>query len=725
MSDSLAATNPLFDYWRDAFERSVLFLDVLRARGNDYREQSKREAPHVLNFEPELIVDGRRLERPVNYALVRIRPPPGVETDPSKRPFIIFDPRAGHGPGIGGMKHDSEIGVALRAGHPAYFVGFTPNPEPGQTIEDVCRAEIHFIRVVGERHADAAGKPVLIGNCQAGWQIMMAATMAPDLPGPMVLAGAPLSYWAGVRGKNPMRYLGGMLGGSWLTSLAGDLGNGIFDGAALIANFESNNPANTFWTKSYNVYSKVDTEAPRFLEFEKWWGAPVLLNAEEIQFIVDELFVGNKLTKGEISTRKSERIDLRKLQSPIIVFCSFGDDITPPQQALGWILDLYEDLDDLIANGQTIIYSLHQSIGHLGIFVSGKVATKEHEEFALNMELIDTLPPGLYELTLQGVDKDTFNRELVGGNYVAKLLPRTLDDIRALGGNDAADERRFQTMAKVSEINRGLYRRFASPVIKAMSTEHSAKFLRETHPNRVAFAAFSDGNPAMRPVEALATAVRAARHPVDPGNPFLAMEKMGSDWIVTGLNAFAAMREAWTEATFLGVYGSRWLQTVVGLSADSGSAKPEVAGDPVRAKRAIEVEMDIERGGFMVAGVRALLYVLKGEGVDERQFNALEALRNSAPEAERVPLSRLRETLLRQAAVLRTDETRAVAAIPTLLSPDPGQREKAMQAILDVISASGRLGDDAVQRLEHVRGLFLPDALGSARTLRLAAKRAG
>ena len=191
-------------------------------------------------------------------------------------------------------------------------------------------------------------------------------------------------------------------GASWLTSLAGDLGNGIFDGAALIANFESNNPANTFWTKNYNVYSKVDTEAPRFLEFEKWWGSPVLLNAEEIQFIVDELFVGNKLTAGEISTREGARIDLRKLRSPIIVFCSFGDDITPPQQALDWILDLYEDVDESIANGQTIIYCLHQSIGHLGIFVSGKVATKEHEEFALNMELIDTLPPGLYELTSAG-----------------------------------------------------------------------------------------------------------------------------------------------------------------------------------------------------------------------------------------------------------------------------------------------------------------------------------
>ena len=99
-----------------------------------------------------------------------------------------------------------------------------------------------------------------------------------------------------------MRYLGGMLGGTWLTALAGDLGNGIFDGANLVANFESLNPANTYWEKPYNVYSKVDTEAARFLDFETWWGSPVLLNAGEMQWIADNLFVGNKLTSGEIHT---------------------------------------------------------------------------------------------------------------------------------------------------------------------------------------------------------------------------------------------------------------------------------------------------------------------------------------------------------------------------------------------------------------------------------------
>src|SRR5215469_4629174 len=257
----------LFDYWVDACQRSVLLLDVLRQRGNNSIEHNARRAPNVLSFEPELLLDGRTFPRPVNYGLVRIVPPAGASIDLSKRPFIVFDPRAGHGPGIGGMKHDSEIGVAMAAGHPCYFVGFLPEPVPGQTVEDVCRAEARFVEEVIARHPEAEGKPCLIGNCQAGWQIMLMSAIRPDLAGPIMLAGSPLSYWAGVRGKNPMRYLGGLLGGSWLTAMTGDLGNGIFDGASLVANFESLHPSNTYWKKLYDVYSKVDTEPPRFLEF--------------------------------------------------------------------------------------------------------------------------------------------------------------------------------------------------------------------------------------------------------------------------------------------------------------------------------------------------------------------------------------------------------------------------------------------------------------------------
>ena len=125
------AFGPAVEYMQDAAQRSVLFWDVMRQSGNQYQEHLAEVAPHVLNYEAELIVDGRTLDRPANYALVRIIPPKGITVDPARRPFVVVDPRAGHGPGIGGFKADSEIGVAMKAGHPAYFIGFLPDPMPG------------------------------------------------------------------------------------------------------------------------------------------------------------------------------------------------------------------------------------------------------------------------------------------------------------------------------------------------------------------------------------------------------------------------------------------------------------------------------------------------------------------------------------------------------------------------------------------------------------------
>src|ERR1043165_2226746 len=496
------------EYMVDAGQRSVLFLDIMRQRGDQYREHIAQTAPHVLQYAAELIIDGRKLDEPVNYALVRIIPPKGVEIDLDRRPFIVVDPRAGHGPGIGGFKADSEIGVAMKAGHPCYFIGFLPEPMPGQTIECIARAEAIFIEKVIERHPNADGKPCVIGNCQAGWAAMILASLRPELFGPLIIAGAPLAYWQGVHGKYPMRYSGGLLGGSWLTALTGDLGAGKFDGAWLVQNFESQNPANTLWSKQYNLYSKIDTEAPRYLGFERWWGGHVNLNAEEIQFIVDELFVGNKLAAGKIKTSDGRQIDLRAIRSPIVVFCSKGDNVTPPQQALGWILDLYESVDDIRSHDQTIVYSVHESIGHLGIFVSSVVARKEHGEFSENIDLIDTLPPGLYEAIFEKKSEDTSGSNLVGGTWVMRCEARTLDDIAAMGGNDAEDNRRFAAAARLSEVNLNLYRTFVQPTVRAFANPTTAEWMRKMHPLRLSYEMFSDANPFMRMVAKLADNVR-------------------------------------------------------------------------------------------------------------------------------------------------------------------------------------------------------------------------
>jgi pimeloyl-ACP methyl ester carboxylesterase len=704
-------TNDLLDYWVDAWQRSILLLDVLRQRGNNCVEHNARKAPHVLSFEVELVLDGRSLPRPVNYGLVRIIPPNGTSIDPSKRPFIVFDPRAGHGPGIGGMKHDSEIGVALAAGHPCYFVGFLPNPVPGQTIEDVCDAEARFIEEVVARHPNAEGKPCLIGNCQAGWQIMMMSAIHPEKVGPIMLAGSPLSYWAGVHGKNPMRYLGGLLGGTWLTSLAGDLGNGIFDGANLVANFESLHPDNTYWKKIYSVYSKVDTEPPRFLEFEKWWGSPVLLNAEEMQAIADQLFVGNKLSAGELRTSNGLRVDLRNIKSPIIVFCSWGDDITPPQQALDWILDLYDREDEIVAAGQTIVYCLHQSIGHLGIFVSGKVATKEHAEFALAMDMIDLMPPGLYEAVITGIDETVENPGLVQGNYLFSLETRTLDDIRKLGGNSPEDDRAFATAARVSETTQGIYSTLMRPAVRAMVSETTAELMRRSHPNRLRFGMFADENPFMQPIAGWAEAVRSNRRQVSPDNPFLAFERIMADMIASGLEMWGKARDAATEAFFFNTYGSPMLQAMVGLRADETSVSRRIGRDVAReaaAKQAaVHLEQQIDQGGLIEAAVRALIYVRLPEGkVDERGFAALKQISAELPAAKRVGVARFKEIVKDQYLIMLMDAERAIAALPKLLPANRRQCEEALALVRRVLAARGALPEEGRRRLGRIEAMF-------------------
>ena len=285
-------------------------------------------------------------------------------------------------------------------------------------------------------HPEAEGKPCVIGNCQAGWAIMMLASVRPELFGPIIIAGSPLSYWDGVHGRNPMRYSGGLLGGSWLTALTSDLGAGKFDGAWLVMNFENLNPSNTLWTKQYNLYSKIDTEAPRYLGFERYWGGHVNLNAEEIQFIVDQLFVGNNLAAGKIQTSDGDPLDLRNVRSRSWCSARRATTSRPRHRRLAGSCDLYESVDDIRSHEQTIVYSVHQKVGHLGIFVSGGVAHKEYTEFSNNIDLIDVLPPGLYEAIFERKGADTANPDLTSGDWVMRCEERTLDDIRALGGND-------------------------------------------------------------------------------------------------------------------------------------------------------------------------------------------------------------------------------------------------------------------------------------------------
>lgn len=701
----LFSSNPVADYWRDACERSILYWDVLHDRGADYLKHVQSGKPPVLVFDYKIILDGRSLPDPANYALAAILPPAGCPaTNPALRPFVVIDPRAGHGPGIGGFKMDSEIGIALQQGHPCYFIMFFPQPVPSQTIESVSRAEYVFLSKVNELHPDSDGKPFVIGNCQGGWAVAMLASVAPELFGPILLAGTPLSYWAGVTGKNPMRYSGGMLGGTWTASLAGDLGHGKFDGAHLVNNFEKLDPANTLWKKPYNLYAKVDTERERFLGFERWWGGHYLLNKQEMEWISQQLFVGNHLVEGKIVSSDQHRVDMRNIRSPIIVFASWGDNITPPQQALNWIPDLYDNAEDIRDNEQTIIYCLHNKVGHLGIFVSAGIANREHSEFASALDLIDVLAPGLYEAIIEDVAPGTPGQEYIKGRYIIRFEAREVADILALD-DGREDEQAFEVVRRVSEINQGVYNRFISPALQAVSSEASAQCQRQLNPARLERTLISPLNPWLSWLKPAAEYVRAHRHPVSADNPLWRLQEQWSGWMAQSLDRYRDLRDAATEHCFKAVYESPWLASAVGVQpareARAARCDSWEKRERLQLKRQT-LDPAYETGTLADGFVRLLTYVAIGRGIiDERPFNAIRRIMRDIRHEYPLTLMQLKEIARKQVFLVRLDEARALAGLPKLLQEEH-RRRQAWQLAHELLALSGDIAPEQQQRLDQV-----------------------
>jgi len=658
-----APQQALRDWWQynvDFVQRSILFWDTLRQRGNNWIAHEAAGKPPVLAYKYEMLCDGRTFERRVNHALVRIVPPAGVDVDDKLRPYIIIDPRAGHGPGIGGFKEDSEVGVALKAGHPVYFVIFFPDPEPGQTLADVTDAEAEFVRIVAERHPDSA-KPVLVGNCQGGWAVMMLAAARPEIAGPLVINAAPMSYWAGNDGDNPMRYAGGLLGGTWLSLFASDLGGGKFDGAHLVESFENLNPANTLWEKYHHLFDAVDDEAERFLDFERWWGGFYLMNEEEIRWIVNNLFIGNKLAQGEARLGPGRYFDLKAIKQPIIVFASMGDNITPPQQAFNWISDLYSSTEEIKANGQTIVGLIHKDVGHLGIFVSGTVAKKEHTQIVSVLKYIQALPPGLYGMEIDeriGADGDV--------EYDVTLRERKLEDLKRLQKFDRVDEKPFEAVAALSELNERAYELLVRPLVREAMPEWLGKVLREWHPLRVQRWWFSDRNPLLAGLPAMAAAARTYRRPRSADNLGRRAELLASEYVNAALDLYRDLRDAASEAAFFEVYGN-----LLSLSmADQRAVIRRQTPFDARALPAVRQVLDeIDQGGLPEAIIRTGILVVKAGGGKRRlaQMEHTRALLQPTGVLRDIDEDHFRRLLHEETLVVEFEPKLAKASLPKLI----------------------------------------------------------
>jgi len=699
------------DYFTDAIQRNFLFLDTLLDRGNNYVAHLNEGTPPLLKFEHEVILDGHNLSDPCNYALLRLVPPAKYPVQAQARPVIVVDPRAGHGPGIGGFKLDSEVGMAMRAGHTVYFVTFRPEPEDQQTLWTVMHAEARFIETVIARHPQSSAKPVVIGNCQAGWAMMALNATRPELFGPLMIMGAPVSYWAGSSKLNPMRYAGATLGGSWLASLTADLGADRFDGVNLVDNFERLNPANTLWNKYYNLWSHVDTESDRFLEFERWWGGFFRMTGAEIEGIVENLFVGNRLARGTVMA-DGKAIDLHNITAPVVVFASWGDNITPPPQALDWIIDCWGDERAIAAAGRTIVYVLHDSVGHLGIFVGGDIARKEHDQLVTSLDVIESLPPGLYEMKLKakaGLEEQRWD-QLEPGDYTVHYEHRTVADILALNPEGREEETMFSTLSKISESNANFYKTWMRPWLQLTVNRPFADAIGKLHSLRLQRQMLSDDMPLAPVIRAQAEQARAHRVQLADDHPLRQFERKTSQQISDALNQFRDQRDAAVV---------EWTRLVFGPKGIGAWIKPDTPDAEIAHEKALqELEKQREQalqhiteGGFAEAVCRIVLAGMVSIGAFERRSlrlaHLLAQLPTQSPSGVTSKTDWIR-LLKEQARMTAVAPVEALNALEQLL-PDQGSRETALAVSAAVMMIEPTLANPRSEIIEFLMGTLGAD----------------
>ncbi|WP_431267679.1 DUF3141 domain-containing protein [Dankookia sp. P2] len=370
------------------------------------------------------------------------------------------------------------------------------------------------------------------------------------------------------------------------------------------------------------------------------------------------------------------RVDLRNIRSPICVLCSWGDDITPPQQALNWILDLYASDDDLVAQAQTIVYCVHPKVGHLGIFVSGAIARKEHAGFVELLDLIEALPPGLYEMLIDDKKPGMRAEALVTDRYVTRFEQRSITDIAALCG-DREGERPFEVVRKLSEVNAGLYEQLAAPAVQALSSEPMAAAGRRLHPLRVQRWAMSDLNPMVWPIAAAAAMVRGSRRACAEDNPFRAMERDMAQGVERAIENASNARHKAVEQVFGLLYDTPLARAATGLAAQS--APVPLGADPLRrdlARREVEaLRAGAEKGTLQDGIVRILLLMMNEKGaIDERTYRALQAVRNELPTRHRPTPAEVHEVARRQALLLRTDRAAAVRGLSEIFAAPKDRR---------------------------------------------------
>jgi len=435
------------------------------------------------------------------------------------------------------------------------------------------------------------------------------------------------------------------------------------------------------------------------------------MNREEIEWITQNLFVGNKLWSGQVRSKAGQSFDLRDIRSPIVLFASMGDNITPPQQAFNWVADIYQSTEDIKSRGQVIVGLLHREVGHLGIFVSGRVAKKEHTQIVSVLKSIEALPPGLYGMQVRELNRGN------GTQYEVEFREHRLEElVERLNRFKRADESPFMAVAELSEFNQRAYELFARLLVQATATELGARLSRWFHPLRFQRWAISDVNPWFTWLGPAAEWVKANRRALDLQAPSRQWERLGSELTSAGLDLYRELRDSASEALFYQNYGSLFSLYLADQREAEEHEEPVTAREMPVVQNALAA---ISSGGYAeaVARVFALLARQDVPFPLEQLHRRRELAEKFAPLLPKAPWEEQRRIRGQQDIIVRYEPTRALETLPLLLrkTADRVRLSTLLERLLaDRRMANYKLTPHQLALLTQIRQVLAPKTLAPA-----------
>jgi len=248
------------------------------------------------------------------------------------------------------------------------------------------------------------------------------------------------------------------------------------------------------------------------------------------------------------------------------------------------------------------------------------------------------------------------------------------------------------------------------PFLRSVATPQSAAMARALHPMRLQRIMFSDRNPAMIIVSALARQARTARIAVGD-NIFRVAEEVWADLIAKNLDLYRDVRDAWSELTFYAIYASP-LMNWVGRTHNFQRTRK----DPQELRFLPEVQthlLHIERGGFAEAVIRMLIILAHSRGSVRlsRLERSAHVMSHDEPFVS-LGAERRARLIHEQSVIVEFEKDKSIQALAKLLH-SPNDRRRAIEVVEYIVGPIEEMLPATIEALQTFRQVLdLPSLEG-------------